>query len=147
MADDQDGARQDGARVSDAGADPRPVLYLSCAPTPAPTLAPTPAQTVAASSGLCAEVYAGLVETAPGYRVVQVPAPLQEHALGVHLEIPVADAYGLSARLSWRENAGADRWQHGPELALDVQDAPLNATMLGRFAQDLLRLTPLPFGA
>lgn len=119
------------------GIAPRPALYLTCDAATGP------------AAGICDQTRAALALAAPGYRVVQVSRTLATRTPAVRLEILQMDAQGLSARLLWRqaETSQAGTWQQGPDLALDVQDAPLRADMLESFLADLIRVTALPFSA
>jgi len=116
-------------------------LRLQC-----PAEAPEP-------EALCAALATALQDTLDGsirIRTSQIPASAQLRALPVpeqpdgagtiRLVLTSTGADRLHGHLEWQSGTAPPR--QGPEVALDVMDATLSATMYPDFARGLIQITP-----
>jgi hypothetical protein len=109
-------------------------LYVLC-PTDLPD---APALCAALQAALSAR----LAEAAIDLNLHATTTALPEDHPGVRLYLVKSDtvAASLTARLEWRTAHGT--LQRGPELSLDVMDAPLSAVHYTSLVRSLLTLSP-----
>jgi len=92
---------------------------------------------------LCTALALILEDTQPRDVVVMyTPAPQGAAVLTVHYTALQSDADAMAGHLTWMDRQG--HAGQGPTIALSVQDAPINKTLLATYAGELLRFSALP---
>lgn len=123
------------ARAMGAEPESRAALLLQC-----PAGAPDPKALCTALTTALQDALGGAA-AAPRIQPSQIPASAQTAGSGsIRLVLTGVSADQLRGHLEWQSDSAPLR--QGPEVALDVVDATLSATMYSGFARGLIQATP-----